>query len=159
MLTMLEYKGVIQNWEFSDNEGETYENIANTDDTYSFMDVPTTRYYRAIVLGCNSSVDTTDAYVLQVTAAACDKIIIANLVTPNNDNRNDTWLIEDIESYPPISVEIYNRFGKELYRNDKYDNSWDAAYQGQALQDGTYYYVLRIEGNSKVFKGAVNVMR
>lgn len=157
-LTLLDFKGDIQNWEASTDEGETWENIFNPFDTYDFVDVDSTTWYRAIVMGCES-MDTSEIYVLTVSAAACEGVVVANLITPNGDNKNDTWLIEDIQDYPPIDVSIYNRFGKELYQNSAYNNEWDATYQGQPLQDGTYYYIFRIEGNPKVFKGAINVLR
>lgn len=157
-LFLREYTGDITHWETSIDEGQSWDSTDYPFDEWVFNNVPETTWYRAVVDGCNST-DTSDVYVLTVSAEACESILIANLVTPNNDEKNDTWLIEDIEEYPAISVKIYNRFGKEIYTNAQYDNSWDATFQGKALQDGTYYYVLTMEGNSKVFKGAINVLR
>ena len=58
-----------------------------------------------------------------------------------------------------MSVIIFNRFGKEIYKNDQYDNSWDGTFEGKPLQDGTYYYIMRMEGKDEVLKGAINLMK
>jgi gliding motility-associated-like protein len=158
MLLLSEYQGSVQYWETSIDEGVTWDSLDHPFDTYGFTDVKQETFWRAIVTGC-SSVDTSEIYVLKVNADACEDIVIANLVTPNNDGKNDTWLIEDVDDYAPMDVYIYNRFGKELFHSTAYKNDWDASYQGQALQDGTYYYILTIQGDSKIYKGAVNVLR
>jgi len=157
-MKLVDYKGNIDHWEYSRDAGATWLEDFNTTPDYTYLNVPTTTWYRAVVKGC-SSVDTSEIYVLNVSYDACDKLIIANLLTPNNDGRNDTWLIEDIENYPRLSVMIFNRFGKEIYKNDQYDNSWDGTFEGKPLQDGTYYYIMRMEGKDEVLKGAINLMK
>jgi gliding motility-associated-like protein len=39
-----------------------------------------------------------------------------------------------------------------------YDNTWDGTFNGTVLPDGTYYYVLEIEGSSNAMKGAINII-
>ena len=56
-----------------------------------------------------------------------------SLFTPNNDGMNDYWYIPDIEQYGTISVQIYNRFGKQLYHSSAYKNDWDGTYNGTLL--------------------------
>ncbi|HET6224860.1 MAG TPA: gliding motility-associated C-terminal domain-containing protein [Bacteroidia bacterium] len=86
------------------------------------------------------------------------KVIIANLMTPNGDGYNDTWIIENIENYPHTQVTILTRQGQEVYTSNSYDNKWDGTQDGKKLADGTYYYVIKFEGSSKVLKGAVTIL-
>jgi hypothetical protein len=46
-----------------------------------------------------------------------------------------------------------------VYANDQYDNTWDGTRKdnGQALPDGTYYYVLTLDGEIK--KGFIYINR
>src|SRR5690606_12961872 len=43
-------------------------------------------------------------------------------VTPNNDNSNDTWFIENIEMFPGNRVSLYSRWGVQVYEEKGYDN-------------------------------------
>ncbi len=75
-------------------------------------------------------------------------IDIARILSPNFDNLNDTWVIKNIEQYPDNEVKIYNRWGARVFIAKGYDNTWDGSFQdGGALPDGTYFYVVEIEGS------------
>ncbi len=65
-------------------------------------------------------------------------MIIPNIFTPNNDGKNDLFVIKDLGSYPGSQLIIFNRWGNEVYRSDNYLNNWD----GGNLAEGTYYYTL-----------------
>jgi gliding motility-associated-like protein len=44
-------------------------------------------------------------------------------------------------------VEIFNRYGKEVYSKVNYDNDWyGQSNNGSSLSDGTYYYVIQLLG-------------
>ena len=72
-----------------------------------------------------------------------------NVITPNGDGVNDTWIIECIEQYPENSVQIFNRWGDQINSFKVYDNTfrvWDGTNsRGETVPDGTYYYVLTIK--------------
>lgn len=87
---------------------------------------------------------------------------VHNVVTPNGDGLNDTWIIDNIEAYPNAEVGIFNRYGMEVFKTKGYTNNWDGTYKapgGENLPDGAYYYVITMEGSDKVYKGALNVLR
>jgi gliding motility-associated-like protein len=86
-------------------------------------------------------------------------LVIANIVSPNGDTKNDTWIIMNIENYPNTAVMIVNREGQFVYESDDYDNSWGGTYNGKLLPDGTYYYIVTFEQSDKVYKGAVNILQ
>lgn len=95
---------------------------------------------------------------LTITVNHDMNVIIANILTPNGDGYNDTWIIQHIEHYPNTAVTVLNREGIIVYENDNYDNSWDGTYEGKRLPQATYYYVLRFANTDKMYKGAVNIL-
>lgn len=103
--------------------------------------------------GCSATQD------YQVTVVADYKFRIHNIVTPNGDGKNDTWIIENIQSYPDNKVEIFDRSGRMIYHQKNYSNQWDGTVVGSPLQEGTYYYILAIDGEKKLFKGFIEVLR
>lgn len=83
-------------------------------------------------------------------------IVIYNVITPNGDGLNDTWIIDCIENFPDNTVQIFNRWGEMVNNYYHYDNKtqvWDGTnYNGELLPDGTYYYVLKIK-NERTMTG------
>lgn len=63
---------------------------------------------------------------------------IPNLFTPNNDGKNDQFEVTSLDEKGHLS--IWNAWGAEVYRNDNYDNSWDASNVGA----GIYYYSFQL---------------
>lgn len=82
-----------------------------------------------------------------------------NILTPNNDGKNDTWIVENIDVYPNNEVTVYDRGGRVVYSKKSYDNSWDGTYQGTPLTQGTYYYVIDFGDGLGKFKGYVTLLR
>ena len=84
---------------------------------------------------------------------------VHNVVTPNGDGDNDTWIIDNIEAYPDAVVAIFNRYGNKIIEENNYKNTLDGKYNNSDLPDGAYYYVITLEGSDKVYKGAINLLR
>ncbi len=86
---------------------------------------------------------------------------IYNALTPNGDGKDDYWKIEGIELLPNNHVEIYNRWGIEVWKGTGYNNAivsfTGIDEQGQLLPSGTYYYVLNVNGTS--YKGWIQLLR
>ncbi|MNJ85380.1 Protease 1 precursor [compost metagenome] len=88
------------------------------------------------------------------------KIKPYNLLTPDGNGKNDTWIIENIETYPANSVAVFNELGHEIWRMDAYDNTWDGRNKtGEIITDGTYYYIITFNGSDKVYKGDLLLIR
>lgn len=62
--------------------------------------------------------------------------------TPNNDGINDTWFIKGVSStfYSESIMEVYNRFGKLLYKTENQNSGWNGFYGGKILNEGGYWY-------------------
>ena len=85
--------------------------------------------------------------------------------TPNNDNINDVWVIENIENYPDNHVMIFDRLGGVIYSAIGYNNrdiAWDG-YSNQSGLDkmptGTYFYKIDLGNGNSTSKGSVELVR
>ncbi|HRX30584.1 MAG TPA: Ig-like domain-containing protein, partial [Tenuifilaceae bacterium] len=105
------------------------------------------------------------AYVtVTVNADPNKKIDIPEAFSPNGDDINDTFEILNIEQYQRIKLKVYNRWGNLVYKNDNYTNNWDGSANvsmaiGTRLPAGTYYYLIEIVDNGKMYKGSVFIKR
>ena len=86
-------------------------------------------------------------------------IVIPNTFTPNGDGINDTWNIKNLDSYPNCTVQIFNRWGQNVYTSIGYGLPWDGTYRKAALPTGTYYYIINLKNNSKLLSGYVAIIR
>ncbi len=83
-------------------------------------------------------------------------------ITPNGDGVNDTWVIDNIELFPENTVQIFNRWGAEVWFGEGYNNN-EIVWYGNLkngdtkLADATYFYV--VNANNKTFKGWVEITR
>ncbi len=76
-----------------------------------------------------------------------------NIITPDGDNLNDRFVIDNATLYPTNELAVFNRWGREVYRRKNYDNSWG----GGDLPAGTYYYLFTANGQS--FKSWLEIVK
>ncbi len=88
----------------------------------------------------------------------CDTLRIYNGFSPNNDGKNDIFVVDGIEDYPNTLVQVYNRWGNQVYNNPDYHNDWDGTFFGQPLPDGTYFYVVLLATGER-FVGYLQIHR
>jgi len=107
---------------------------------------------KIVVLTGKSSFGRTNSYNNHLSAN--------NIITPNGDGRNDTWVIKNIEQYPNNTVRVTDKFGNVIYSTKRYNNDWGGTYNNAPLAQGTYYYVVDFgEGEDLVFKGFITIVR
>lgn len=84
---------------------------------------------------------------------------VPNAFSPNGDGVNDWWEIPGITRYQNARVQIYNRWGNQLFDKSGYNSS--NAWRGDGHPVGTYYYVIQL--NSEVWPepltGALTITR
>ncbi len=64
------------------------------------------------------------------------EIMIPNVITPNGDDINDTFEIQDLEAYEENLLKIFNRYGDLVFTQRNYRSGWS----GAGLSPGVYYY-------------------
>ena len=82
-----------------------------------------------------------------------------NVITPNGDGVNDTWVIGNLNTYPDNTVQLFDKAGRMLYQVKGYQNDWAGMLNGNLLQEGAYYYVIRIGNKGFIKKGFINIIR
>lgn len=95
--------------------------------------------------GCTAQV------TAEVRSANC---LIPNIITPNNDSQNQAFILKGLNA-PDWSLRLYNRWGREIYQQQQYDNTWAATGQ----PDGVYYYLLTNGKTGQKLKGWLEVRR
>jgi gliding motility-associated-like protein len=105
--------------------------------------------------------------------AGADEIILASksgcgsvdieiplMFSPNEDARNDRWIIGGIENYSECTMNIYDDKGVGIYQQTGYPSEgWDGVGRsGRQVPDGVYYYILGCPDRTPV-TGAVTILR
>jgi len=109
----------------------------------------------------------TDTIILNVCDAALLFANMPNTITPGEegspgDGYNDEWIIPNIDRFPDAILEIYDRWGRLVFRtNNVAGEPWKGeTMSGKALPMDAYYYVLDIKvANVKPVTGYVNLIR
>ncbi|MFO7879171.1 MAG: gliding motility-associated C-terminal domain-containing protein [Bacteroidales bacterium] len=84
---------------------------------------------------------------------------IPNAFTPNGDDNNDTWIIENLEMFPKALVKVYNRWGQVVYSGMPGDEPWDGKdINGKRVNTGSYLYHIEIYTDTKPYTGVVTVV-
>lgn len=88
-------------------------------------------------------------------------LFIPNVITPNADGANDSWIIRALEQFPDNEVLLLNRWGDQIFVKKPYDNSFDGTLWGKNLPEGTYYYLVKINVGTekKTFDGPLTIIR
>ena len=100
---------------------------------------------------------------IQVTGEILNGLIIPEGFSPDGDGINDYIEIIGLEYLGRVSINVYNRWGNLVYRNNNYKNNWDGTSNtvsvGRTLPNGTYYYIIEVEGSNKRYTGNVFLKR
>lgn len=91
---------------------------------------------------------------------ACDSIlirpcikdlIVPEIITPNGDGINDTWVIGNLEYFSMYMVSVFNRWGQRLFFTQNDYKPWDGKYKGHKLPAGTYIYIIEVDFGKKQY--------
>nr|WKN34315.1 PKD domain-containing protein [Tunicatimonas sp. TK19036] len=112
----------------------------------------------------NYQVTITDANGMQTSNMININVAICNLVipsgfTPNGDNINDTWQLQNIGTFENRTVEVYDRYGHRVFYSDNYTSPWNGEYKGKKLPTGTYYYRIELDGGAQSYQGKVTILQ
>jgi gliding motility-associated-like protein len=85
----------------------------------------------------------------------------SNILTPNNDGKNDIWVIKNIDVYPNNEVKVFDKAGRTVYQKKSYANSqgWDGRIDGNPLTEGSYFYIIDFGSGKRVLKGFITILQ
>ena len=70
--------------------------------------------------------------------------------TPNGDGTNDRWHVNDASSYPGLTVDVMDRFGKRITSLTSSSLGWDGTFAGREMPTNSYWYRIEYEGQNYV---------
>jgi|694.fasta_scaffold00173_77 gliding motility-associated-like protein len=142
------------NWTFGDGNSSTNNTPNNT-----FTNPGT--YTVQLIVSNGICQDTSDV-IIKVNVTDID---IPEVFTPNGDLYNPFFTIKNLEYFPNAELQIFNRWGNEVYKMKNYKNDWDGVPNSKGtigsskLPTGTYFYILYLnDEEGRQFKGYVQLM-
>jgi gliding motility-associated-like protein len=143
-----------------------WDNISEIDDNKSLTPVITPNasntyriYYQ--YYSC-TSVDSISIYIQDPDDLDCEKLLLPNAFTPNDDDINDhfgisnKYLVDKV-----ISFDIYSRIGTRVFHAESKQSFWDGSYLGEKLNPGKFGYMIEYECGGETYQkqGVVNLLR
>jgi gliding motility-associated-like protein len=151
--------------------GSTTLNGSGTGNAIRYSWTPATWLSNAAVAQPVATPQDDITYTLTATSAegciASDVVLVKvlktpgvpNTFSPNGDGIHDRWEIQYLNTYPGVTVDIYNRYGQLVYQSVGYGTAWDGTYKGKPLPAGTYYYIINPKNGRKAMTGFVDIIR
>ncbi len=91
-------------------------------------------------------------FTVIVVEQSCLNFKVPNVFTPNGDGINETFEI-DTKGLTNWSVEIYDRWGKEMFKTTNLGVFWTGQTEdGSKAPDGVYYYIVNATCQSTTYK-------
>jgi gliding motility-associated-like protein len=99
----------------------------------------------------------TGSYTLNAIRESCIKVY--EIITPNGDESNETWVIEGIELYPKATVQVYDRWGRRVFDSEGYPQQWDGTHKGKVLPMGSYHYIINLNNDTAPIIGNITIVK
>lgn len=141
--------GVAYSWSPLDylSNSDIYNPVATPLETITYQVLVTDSY------GCENTDEVT------ITVEDDFKLIVSNVLTPDDNGINDYWKIENVETFGTAHVRVYDRYGVLVFQDKAYQNDWKGTRGKDILPDGTYYYLITFSNSSQEYQGAVTILR
>jgi len=99
-----------------------------------------------------------DTAILISDAMTC--LNIPTAFTPNADGYNDWWEIEGLEYYPSATVQIFNRWGEQIFYTENYlDQPFKGIYRGIKLPVDSYHFIIELKNGTPPITGNVTILK
>ena len=97
-----------------------------------------------------------------ITCLPLIDVVVPQFLSPNGDNLNDIWLLQNTAQYPELEVKIFNRWGSLVFEDDPYLNNWNGWSQKGSpegpLPAATYFYYIDTHKKSQEpLKGYIEI--
>ncbi|MCG8699720.1 MAG: gliding motility-associated C-terminal domain-containing protein [Bacteroidales bacterium] len=83
-----------------------------------------------------------------------------NTITPDGDGKNDTWKVPHADLFPEAELEIFDRWGRMVFRANTILEQWDGTSKGRPLPMDSYYFVIQLNAyGAKPVTGTINIVK
>jgi gliding motility-associated-like protein len=152
----------------------TLDATINNPANYNFLWTPSFYLDNPAILNPVSTPDSTITYTIQAidkstNCIGTDNVIISpvyelfipSAFTPNNDGKNDKWIIPGLAIYPEARVMVFNRWGEKIFETKSYQNNpWSGIYKGIMQPHDVYVYIIQLtDDKKKIIKGTVTIIQ
>ncbi len=148
-------------------EGGSRTVTANGADTYQWLDADNN-----ILSSSNSVTFTAEGnYALRAFIGTCEvtklftvayqeSFAVPNVITPNGDGINDTWIIPNTYSFnPEVEVQIYDPSGAPIFNAFGYQNNWpQTTVTYPSTRPPVFFYKI-VKGKSILKQGTITLIR
>jgi len=94
-----------------------------------------------LILNANTNCADTTKQTLNYNQSF-NSVAFSNVFTPNNDGKNDYFLIDGVTKCGEYDLIIFNRWGQEIYKTTTTNPKWDGnTSNGQEATAGVYFYI------------------
>lgn len=104
-----------------------------------------------------------DKYIHQVIVGPDIRILVPNAFSPNDKGSKITEEFKVVgTSVSYFHIEIFNRWGQQVYKSDNIDEEWDGKSGGRFCEVGVYAYLIQatsMSGETYEFKGTIHLLR
>ena len=99
------------------------------------------------------ALDNADTTITSLSNKVCfdlePVVFVPNAFTPHPaDGLNDVFHISAI-NYTSFHLEVYNRWGEEIFSSSDPKNQWDGTFKGKPCPADEYLYILEVDGHTK----------
>ncbi len=141
------FAGGIQPYTYLWATGETTNSVANLDAGLYSITVTDAQ-------ACTLVVD------VLVDPVANECVNPVNTFTPNGDEYNDTWIIENLALYPNAKLQVFNKWGSIVHEQQGVYQPWDGSTKGENLPSDVYYYIIDLYNNEEnKYTGSITIIR
>jgi gliding motility-associated-like protein len=139
------------NWAFGNGDSAFVGQVTYTYPAAGLYDITMTAYN---IYGCHD--DTTQTLLILNDPG----LWIPTAFTPNGDGLNDRFTIIGME-VKTFAIDIFDRWGRLIFRSDDIENSWDGKIGNDYVQEGVYVYKVNSVVNTGPIQrqGSVTVLR
>lgn len=137
-----------------------YNDVSISGATQSALDITLSGNYKVVISGCTMTFKVSYSTLIDYNVPK-----ISNIISPNNDGTNDTWIIPDeyTDIDNPAQVVILNSLGEIVFETNKgvnevYHNDWPQSSIDFKNFNPVFYYIITPTGGSAK-KGSITVLK
>jgi gliding motility-associated-like protein len=162
----IELEGIADiNWSLISGAG-SFSNDTVVNPLITGLAIGTNSFLVTATNGACAVSDTLNIVLLDALSSECSEkdVFIPEGFSPDGDGRNDQFVVYFTQGRT-VNLEVYNRWGNLVYKNDNYLNDWNGVANrgtilyGEELPEGTYFYLIKIEGEDETRKGYLTLWR